>query len=67
MQLTSWPIYGESAFSVFVHLRETLGADQVCLFESPWWPCGGQQSALSSALRPCSMRRCAMASYHSGE
>jgi anthranilate synthase component 1 len=34
VSLTSWPIYGESAFSVFVRLREAFGDDQVCLLES---------------------------------
>ncbi len=38
VQLTSWPIYGDSAFSVFVHLRDALGDDQVCLFESLYGP-----------------------------
>jgi anthranilate synthase component 1 len=34
VQLTSWPIDGDNAFSVFVHLREVFGENQVCLFES---------------------------------
>src|ERR1700722_13600654 len=38
VQLTSWPIYGDSAFSVFIHLRDALGDDQVCLFESLYGP-----------------------------
>jgi anthranilate synthase component I len=46
VQLTSWPIYGESAFSVFVHLRETLGADQVCLFESLGGPAADSNRAM---------------------
>jgi anthranilate/para-aminobenzoate synthase component I len=34
VQLDSHPIYGESAFAVFVRLREVYGDDQVCLLES---------------------------------
>jgi anthranilate synthase component 1 len=34
VQLDSRPIYGESAFAVFVRLREVYGDDQVCLLES---------------------------------
>jgi anthranilate synthase component I len=34
VQLRSWPIDGDSAFSVFVHLREVFGENNVCLFES---------------------------------
>ncbi|MCU1470644.1 MAG: hypothetical protein JWQ39_1793 [Glaciihabitans sp.] len=34
VELTRWPIDGDSAFSVFVRLREVFGEDQVCLLES---------------------------------
>ena len=46
VQLTSWPIDGDSAFSVFVHLRETFGDDQVCLFESLGGPAADTNRAL---------------------
>ncbi|HEX4443032.1 MAG TPA: anthranilate synthase component I family protein [Galbitalea sp.] len=46
VQLTSWPIYGESAFSVFVELRERLGDDQVCLFESLGGPVADTSRAM---------------------
>jgi anthranilate synthase component 1 len=46
VQLTSWPIYGESAFSVFVRLRETFGESQVCLFESLGGPAADTNRAM---------------------
>jgi anthranilate synthase component 1 len=46
VQLTSWPIYGESAFSVFVRLREMFGEDQVCLLESLGGPAADSQRAM---------------------
>jgi anthranilate/para-aminobenzoate synthase component I len=46
VQLTSWPIDGDSAFSVFVHLREVFGESQVCLFES----LGGPEADTNRAL-----------------
>lgn len=46
VQLTSWPIDGESAFSVFVHLREVFGASEVCLFESLGGPAADTNRAM---------------------
>jgi anthranilate/para-aminobenzoate synthase component I len=46
VQLTAWPIYGESAFSVFVHLREVLGDNQVCVFESLGGPAADTNRAM---------------------
>ena len=46
VQLTSWPIDGDSAFSVFVHLRDVLGEDQVCLFESLGGPAADTNRAM---------------------
>jgi anthranilate synthase component I len=46
VQLTSWPIDGDSAFSVFVHLRELYGEDQVCLFESLGGPAADTNRAM---------------------
>jgi anthranilate synthase component 1 len=46
VQLTAWPIYGESAFSVFVRLRETYGENQVCLFESLGGPAADTNRAM---------------------
>jgi anthranilate/para-aminobenzoate synthase component I len=46
VQLTSWPIDGDSAFSVFVHLREVFGEDQVCLFESLGGPAADTNRAM---------------------
>lgn len=46
VQLTSWPIYGDSAFAVFLHLRERYGEDQVCLFESLGGPAADSNRAL---------------------
>jgi anthranilate synthase component 1 len=46
VQLTSWPIDGDSAFSVFVHLRETLGENEVCLFESLGGPAADNNRAM---------------------
>jgi anthranilate synthase component 1 len=46
VQLTSWPIDGDSAFSVFLHLRETFGENQVCLFESLGGPAADTNRAL---------------------
>jgi anthranilate/para-aminobenzoate synthase component I len=46
VQLTSWPIDGDSAFSVFVHLREVFGEDQVCLLESLGGPAADSQRAM---------------------
>jgi anthranilate synthase component 1 len=46
VQLSSWPIYGDSAFSVFVHLREVFGDDQVCLFESLSGPAADSNRAM---------------------
>src|ERR1700712_3810764 len=46
VQLTSWPIDGDSAFSVFVHLREIFGEDQDCLFESLGGPAADTNRAM---------------------
>jgi anthranilate synthase component I len=46
VQLTSWPIDGDSAFSVFVHLREVFGENQVCLFESLGGPAADNNRAM---------------------
>jgi len=46
VQLTSWPIDGDSAFSVFVHLREVFGDSQVCLFESLGGPAADTNRAM---------------------
>src|ERR1700712_1221334 len=46
VQLTSWPIDGDSAFSVFVHLREIFGEDQDCVFESLGGPAADTNRAL---------------------
>ena len=46
VQLTSWPIYGDSAFSVFLALREDFGEDQVCLFESLGGPAADSNRAM---------------------
>jgi anthranilate/para-aminobenzoate synthase component I len=46
VQLTAWPIDGESAFSVFVHLREVFGESQVCLFESLGGPAADTNRAM---------------------
>ena len=46
VQLTSWPIDGDSAFSVFVHLREVFGDSQVCLFESLGGPADDTNRAM---------------------
>jgi anthranilate synthase component 1 len=46
VQLTSWPIDGDSAFSVFVHLREVFGPDEVCVFESLSGPAADTNRAL---------------------
>ena len=46
VQLESWPIDGDSAFSVFVHLREVYGEDQVCLFESLGGPAADTNRAM---------------------
>ncbi|HEX4059037.1 MAG TPA: anthranilate synthase component I family protein [Galbitalea sp.] len=46
VQLTSWPIYGDSAFSVFLHLRERYGETEVCLFESLGGPAADTNRAL---------------------
>jgi hypothetical protein len=46
VQLTSWPIDGDSAFSVFVHLREVFGHAEVCVFESLGGPAADTNRAL---------------------
>jgi anthranilate synthase component I len=46
VQLASWPIEGDSAFSVFVHLREVFGESQVCLFESLGGPAADTNRAM---------------------
>jgi anthranilate synthase component I len=46
VQLTAWPIYGESAFSVFVRLREVFGENEVCLFESLGGPAADTNRAM---------------------
>jgi anthranilate synthase component 1 len=46
VQLAAWPIYGESAFSVFVHLREVFGESRVCLFESLGGPAADTNRAM---------------------
>jgi anthranilate synthase component I len=46
VQLTSWPIDGDSAFSVFVHLREVFGEANVCLFESLSGPAADTNRAM---------------------
>jgi anthranilate synthase component I len=46
VQLTSWPIDGDSAFSVFVHLRDVLGESHVCLFESLGGPAADTNRAM---------------------
>jgi anthranilate synthase component I len=46
VQLTTWPIDGDSAFSVFVHLREIFGENQVCLFESLSGPAADTNRAM---------------------
>jgi anthranilate synthase component 1 len=46
VQLDRWPIYGDSAFSVFVHLREVFGANEVCLFESLHGPAADTHRAM---------------------
>lgn len=51
VQLTSWPIDGDSAFSVFVHLRELFGENEVCLFESLGGPAADTNRAMI-AIRP---------------
>jgi anthranilate/para-aminobenzoate synthase component I len=50
VQLTSWPIDGDSAFSVFVHLREVFGESQVCLFESLGGPAADTNRAMIGIL-----------------
>jgi anthranilate synthase component 1 len=51
VQLTAWPIYGDSAFSVFVDLRERFGESEVCLFESLSGPAADTNRAMI-AIRP---------------
>ncbi len=46
VQLTAWPIDGDSAFSVFVHLREIFGENEVCLFESLGGPAADTNRAM---------------------
>jgi anthranilate synthase component 1 len=46
VQLESWPIYGESAFSVFLELRERFGDNRVCLFESLGGPAADTNRAM---------------------
>jgi anthranilate synthase component 1 len=46
VQLDRWPIFGDSAFSVFVHLRETFGPAEVCLFESLHGPAADTHRAM---------------------
>jgi anthranilate synthase component I len=46
VQLTSWPIEGDSAFSVFLHLRDQFGENEVCLFESLGGPAADSNRAM---------------------
>jgi anthranilate/para-aminobenzoate synthase component I len=46
VQLTAWPIDGDSAFSVFVHLRAIFGENEVCLFESLGGPAADTNRAM---------------------
>lgn len=46
VRLTSWPINGDSAFSVFLHLREIFGENEVCLFESLGGPAADTNRAM---------------------
>ncbi len=46
VRLDRWPIYGDSAFSVFMHLRDHFGADQVCLLESLHGPAADTHRAM---------------------
>src|SRR5450432_786083 len=46
VHLSAWPIDGDSAFSVFVHLREVFGESEVCLFESLGGPAADTNRAM---------------------